>query len=180
MPRPTMTAPHYPGDMSDWCVEKAGRVVAYLAELADSLEAEKQRGPLSAALYDATKILAFASGGEWLPNDSERILSRGHQGYEEVLVRYGLKEATSEELREKAAKRFIERFLELLDSSQPSNRTRCHELMLSGPRHYPQFNALADLLEQVTMGQLRWEAFVPKAASLLHQMRDTGSVQKTE
>lgn len=91
---------NFPYNMAGWCTEKSGNVVKYLKEIVCLIENETKdpdelreeiKYYLGIALWDATKMLSFSCGAEWETSDSDLIMEKGETGYNELMIKYGLK-----------------------------------------------------------------------------------------
>jgi len=168
--------------MSAWCGEKATHVVQGLARIIDELRHRPQLDPemleaeIGAILGDATKILSFAAGADWSLADPDTIMRSGYEGYEEIAVKYGVLHETTGQRRlrevEEKVKEFEPRFRELVEGPRVPGRTMLHELLARTTIKNPQVTGLADLTEQVTMGEIEWEEFQRSAALLLDRLRE--------
>lgn len=173
-------------NMAAWCEEKSEYVIIGLARIVDLVKSQKDLPPefqeelqsfLSPILWDVTKIFAFSCGAEWSTADSGLIFDNGYAGYEELAVKYGLLDETSESkrMREISLKKrelslFLNKFFELLEGDKSPNRTLIHELLASCKIKHVMITQLSNLIEQVTMGELTWEKFIPSAKSLLNEL----------
>lgn len=184
------TSPLYAHDMTGWCFEKINNTVMFLASQCDFLrqyESQKERiylplgetgyeidpwDDLYSALWDSTKILAYFSGGKWSTSDAQTVMDNGIDGYEQILVRYGILEKTK---REKAleeehgkaatvAKKIANLHSGIIEYSRglkSPNRTLLHELFRKNRcQNTPkEFLEIEDALEDVTMGKMEWSDF---------------------
>lgn len=164
--KPTITSPNHEWEMSSWCVEKANQLVRDLAYAINSDERSECRNNLSAALYNATKLLAFITGCDWSPNDVDTIAQHGSDGYEEIAVKYGILERTQKQQMKLNQQQGIERLRELISGPVSPSRTLCHELLLLLP-DTPVFSEFADSLERVTIGSMQWADFQKTASGIL-------------
>ena len=172
-----------PHDMSAWCAEKMSSVVLSLAHIAEVVGAETITdssqiimNELSLALNDATKMLAFSCGAEWETTDRNIIINKGLLGYEELQVKYGLIRESAGQERIFEPARFISECRHLLAGKCGLNRTLMHELLNRVRfKKSPLLSALEEELETVTMGKIKWEAFVPCALDILAQIEKEGT-----
>lgn len=177
---PRMISPRFPFDMSGWCEEKATHVVEGLARLVDYLrdrdeiDCEAVEVALGAVLLDATKILSFASGGDWSLEDRDTIMDRGYEGYEDVAVKYGVLQETRGQRHIREVKEFAQQFRSLIEGPRAPNRTMLHELLARTRIDDPLVAKLVDLTEQVTMGKIDWLTFQSAALSILDRLRPLG------
>ena len=177
--KPKTTSTQFPYDMSGWCAEKSEMVTEELALLIDDLRKddniekdikEKIWGFVYPALYNSTKLLSFFCGAEWSTGDREIIFDKGYKGYEELSVKYGLIEETTESKEKKEIERFIRRFRTYLDGSRYPNRTFIHDLLQSKKLKHPIINDLSDITEKVTLGEIDWENYAREALLLLDRL----------
>lgn len=190
MERPEIRASNFPHDMGGWCAEKSGHVVHALAHLVDTVRASRalsssERETVEFEIYDAlwnaTKLLSFSSGGVWSTGDSDLVMERGTQGYEELLVRYGVITETTEARHARESQETTERhrqerlalvsaMRECLELPRHEGRQRMHDLLTRCPGRTRAYEHLADLTERVTMGELEWDDYVPEARSAIDAM----------
>lgn len=173
----------FPYDMSAWLVEKSQFILEWLVRLYEDFR-KKDDLPeglmdnltdwLAPVFYDATKILSFASGGKWSPDDREIILEKGVVGLEEILVKYELlRETTEDRLRRKTYEKiqsFVEHLKELLGEPRDTARTQIHELLFKEGFDNSIVNEISDLTEKVTMGELHWDEYVHLVKNLVRQL----------
>lgn len=109
---------------------------------------------LSYALYDFTKVLSTVAGADWETEDREKVLHKGVDGVEELLVRYGT--MAKESTRAHRLHAGGTRVYELSKLPKAEGRTLMHEELRRIPTGIPAFDGLRDVLEQVTMGTRPW------------------------
>jgi len=169
----------HPGDMSGWLKEKSQSLLEKVTLLYDDLRKrddlpEGLMNDLESYLYlvfeNSTKILSFASGAEWQARDRDTIIEQGTSGLEEVLVKYGLLDETSEDKRTRKIQAFVKKFKVLVHEPGYIARTRIHEMLVKEGFEDPTTNEISDLIEKVTMGELPWEEFVNLATDLIRRM----------
>jgi hypothetical protein len=177
------TSPDYPFDMTSWCQQKSSQAIrslayhaGYLIELEKSglkTEIDLYAG-LSEALYDITKIFAYFHQAKWSPSDRELILQRGYEGFEELEVKYGLREMTSNQNEAEQFRHFKETLEKLLCGSKSPNRTELHVLFRNHPKFASEkpFIEISNDLEAVTMGKETWETFTASAKKLLKDLEN--------
>ncbi len=169
----------HPGDMSGWLKEKSQSLLEQVTLLYDDLRKrddlpEGLMNDLESYLYlvfeNSTKILSFASGAEWQARDRDTIIEQGTSGLEEVLVKYGLLDETSEDKRTRKIQAFVKKFKVLVHEPGHIARTRIHEMLVKEGFEDPATNEISGLIEKVTMGELPWEEFVNLATDLIRRM----------
>jgi len=177
--QPSMTSPRFQFDMADWCVEKAAHVVDQLARLLDDVRGDRDErdsvveNAIGMALWNATKVLAFASGGEWSPGDRDTIMEAGYKGYENVAVKYGVLDETEAQSQARKIREFEASFRDLVVGPRSPNRKLLHVLLTRCGLSHPLIERLADLLEEVTMGRLEWDDLQASALPLLDELKAT-------
>jgi hypothetical protein len=166
-------------NMATWCEEKSENVIIGLARIVDLIKSQKDLPSefqedldsfLSPILWDATKIFAFSCGAEWSTEDRGLIFDNGYAGYEELAVKYGLLDETSESKKKREVSLFLNKFYELLEGEKSLNRTLIHELLASCKIKHIMITQLSNLIEQVTMGELSWEKFILSAKKRLNEL----------
>lgn len=176
-----MQSASYPYNMAGWCVEKSSTAVEDLARTIDFLkttslskaEREEAERLLGASLYNSTKVLSFACGAEWKVSDSQVIVDKGYEGWEEVAVRYGLVESTRAGRRARALLSVLKRLEEVLRMEQVQRRTLAHEVLAAFREEDPGIESLREALENVTFGRMKWDEFASLAARQIDQLRST-------
>jgi hypothetical protein len=169
--RPEIRSSLYQHDMSGWCAEKSSNVLQYAARMLDLLNKstmeertkEDFRLHLESIAWDASKLVGFAMGAEWTPDDARAVQSRGYEGYQEVAVRFGILGQTDEQ-RDKQHEltrinTFIAKVEPLVKGEKAPNRTFIHELLERTTLKHPLVSLIEDKIEQVTMNDLKWEEF---------------------
>lgn len=122
-------------------------------DLSDRQLRDEVQSHLSYALYDFTKVLSTIVGVEWNTEDRDKV-AQGIDGVEELLVRYG--SMRLEATRAYRVRTAGERIYELARQPKAEARTLMHEQLRLIPAGTRPFHTLADLLEQVTMGERPW------------------------
>jgi len=182
----------YPDGDWGWHREKSQDVVAFLAFLCaelnkiEGLSQQEKEGiysNLSAALWNATKVMAYAWAAKWSTEDTGLIMQGGIDGYEEVLVRYGLMEKTNQQIRlEKlqlkyeSDKQNIDDVIRLLEAlilkGREHNRTELHKVLLITRLKQQPICDLTDALEDLTNNDISDEVFCDRAKPILASMRE--------
>lgn len=181
----TITSSKFSHDMGPWCEEKSTFVVRSLASLVDiarkdeedqslgiSEKLEERLSILSSALWDATKIMAFACGADWQPSHRDLVFEKGFEGYEELAVSYGVLRETSKRRRIRRIHEFVAEYKPLLEGPVSPNRTLIHELLYRCEVSHPLLEQIADLTENVTMGEMEWKVYIEEARTLLGRLWD--------
>lgn len=174
--KPLITSSHFRYDMGPWLIEKTARVVKSLSEnldlakMSSNLQLENQiRAVLNDTLHDLTKILSFASGGDWSPNDQELILSHGVTGYERIAIKYGIIDE-SYVTNDKRFEIFTTKFQEYISGDVSSNRTLIHELLVECNLKHKIIDRISMLIDDVSMGNRKWIDFTAEASELLKEL----------
>ncbi len=173
----------YDYNMAPWLAEKSQYILEGLVAIYEDFR-KKDNLPndlmdilttyLSGIFYDATKILSFASGGEWSISDRSIIIEKGKKGLEEVLVSYGLLEETTEEKTKRQTfekvENLVNKLKELLKEPRYEARPRIHKLLLKEGFDDTIVNQISDLTEDVTMGELPWDRYIKLCQTLLNKL----------
>lgn len=175
--KPKIRSSQYEYDMADWLIEKAKAMLTETTLLYESLgksddlseeltyELEKR---FNYILRNATKILAFACGGDWDAEDGQLIVKNGKAGLERVLVKYGLLEETSEDKRRGEIHAFLNQLKPLTYESMQIIRDKTRQVLSEAGLSSDATDRIIDLLGQVSKGQLNWAEFVVKATELFN------------
>ena len=189
----------YPYDMGSWLEEKSQNVLKALSYMHQAISScaegmiakeieEDLMQWLYPALYDATKILSFASGGHWTPGDRELMIREGLTGLEKVLKEYGLlaettaeREKAIEQTRRENACRAFGIISQLLDSSRGEFRSQIHSELraTSVNMEHPALSKLIEETETLMMGDVMWDEYVERARPLVGDLL-CGLCMKTE
>ena len=103
---PTIKSSYFSYDMGPWLCEKSEYAARSLVDFYENIRnrndlpdglLKESRSYLAASIYDLTKVISFASGGEWSPEDTKLILDNGKDGLEEILFKYGLLKETTKQ-----------------------------------------------------------------------------------
>lgn len=172
--------PTYPFEMATWLAEKSQRVVQSLALISERLSAspfatnlDSVADELKFALYDATKILAFATQGNWKPDDASMVLSEGTHGFEKLLVQYGLLVETAKDAKQRSVCELKAKLVLLLDGPKADSRTELHALLVENRTVDLDLSELSELLDRVTMNDLSWDIFVADAKLIIDRWQKT-------
>jgi len=175
-----------------WVAEKSQHVLEGVSELYEEIHKRDGVPPeiteavefwLSPVIYDATKLLAFATDKEWSTEDRDAICDHGRSGLEQVLVKYGLlceDQTTTGRQRVQAQSLLgnLEELRALLNGPPYPSRTMIHEVLLQVRLKDQRIDALSELTERVAMGELSWEEYRKQASVLLENVvaeyRQTG------
>jgi len=176
-------------DMAPWLEEKAEHSIAPIVEVLKIIKnldiCEKERseilGNIECSLFDMTKVLSFASGGEWDNGDGRCILEKLDDGFEEVQCKYGMIQETKKQVIEKqkeAEKQnyidFTAKIKEYLGLEQFPGRSSLQELFEDNS-HFLDRKSLAgralifieDCLFRMANGEIDWPTFVSEAKTKL-------------
>lgn len=167
---PLMSAPHevratgFELNMAGWCAEKSEGAVASIVRSLSLLKnidgTESAQAQLRLALGYATKLYAFGMGAEWCMDDPALVLEHG---VEALTVAYGGLAETAQD-RSRENDRLYAAIEALLAGPASPNRTQLHELLRTERyRQNARLVRFAELLEQVTQGELTWTEFVGAA-----------------
>lgn len=167
-----------PYDMT-WYTEKTSCVVQELANIIETLDnaselKEETRNKilisLYPAIYDATKMMAFSCNAKWEPTDREIILKGGKFAFEELQIKYGLIQESSEDKRIFSIKELIISMRKHLSKSKSPDRTLLHDLFERSRVKNKILDAIAENLNKVSMGEGEWEPFVRYATAMLDSL----------
>ncbi len=169
-------------NMAPWLVEKSQFTLEWLVRLYDDFR-QKDDLPedamdnltdwLSPVFYDVTKIVSFASGGEWSPEDRDAILKDGMAGLEQIFVKYGLLQETTEERRKRERKEQTETLLvqlKLLLTKPRDSASQINQLLFQKGFDSPIVNEMTNLTEKRFMGELTWEEYINFLTELVEQL----------
>lgn len=87
-------------NMAGWCTEKSENVVKCLNDILNLIKNETKDSDklreeieyyVGTALWDATKMLSFSCGAKWDTSDRDLIMEKGKTGFNELMIKYGLK-----------------------------------------------------------------------------------------
>ena len=175
-----------------WVAEKSQHVLENVAGLYEEMRGRDGVPPefvdamefwLSPAIFDATKLLAFATDKEWSTKDRDSICEHGRSGLEHVLVKYGLLREDQTTKGRAGAQALsllanLEELRALLNGPPYPSRTMIHEVLLQVRLKDQRIDALSELTERVAMGELSWEEYRKQASVLLENVvaeyRQTG------
>lgn len=169
----------YPYNMAGWLTEKARNASTCAARMSDILRDEDALPPalrerlqfeLAAMLHDLTKILSFASGGQWSTEDERKIFAGGVAGLEEVRVQYGLLRETTVARQTRETMEMLDDLEALLRLERGVARTQIHAV-LARRSSDPEFADLRDMTEALTQGELGWADYVDQAREFISFMR---------
>jgi len=152
-----------------YCIEKATRllysfdvIMRALKRPDDEFTETKEiiQSAVHNALINQTKVLSHIAQVNWDPKDADTLIEKGHDGLEELLVKYGWLAAENTRIA-RERKIVTETSAELLALSR-SNRAPARTLMYDALRKVPNeiklFEPLREILEEVTQGRLQWNA----------------------
>ena len=171
-----ITSTQFPYNMADWCTEKTANVLQEMAMIVEVVNEESAvstevrdsiLSSLYPAIWDATKMLAFACGATWEPSDREIILKGGRFAFEELQTKYGMLSQEKDRKRVFDIEEFIAIFRSLLDGPRHLARPQLCDLFGRTRIKEPILESLDDELERVNMGTEEWSEFVQKASCLL-------------
>ena len=166
--------------IESWVSEKAQNVLEGIVGLYEELNrredlpkacAQALQDYLGPLVYDALKILCFATDKQWTVEDVNRICDHGRGGWEEVLVHLGLlRETETAKARRRAEIQSIlgnlEELKKLLSETRYPARTKIHELLYQLRIQDPLVGEVSDLTERVTMGELPWGEYADSVIEL--------------
>lgn len=160
-------SPLFGHNMAGWCAEKSSHVLQDASRMLDMLAEsgmdektrEMFRLHLECIAWDASKLVSFATGADWTPDDARAVQTRGYEGYQEVAVRFGILDQTDKQRELTRLSSFIAAVEPLVKGPKAPNRTFIHELLGRTSLKHPLVTIIADKVELVTMNDLRWESF---------------------
>ena len=179
--KPKIRSSQHEYDMADWLIEKASSLLTEMTLLYESLgrsgnlsqemvkEAEDR---FSKMFSNTTKILAFASGGDWADGDGKLIVKEGSAGLEQVLVKYGLLDETSEDKRKKEIKSFLDNLKPLAFEPMQVVRDKTREILSTTNCGQEEINQIIDMLGSVSKGTMSWQEFTEKATAIFEKVAD--------
>lgn len=170
-------------DWAHWCQEKAGYILENLSRMADVIirmpagaEREVLEANLYPAVFDALKMIAFATGhnltGEELHSWRTQLCSFGSTAYPIIAAGIGLEvrdhhQEHNERLRELLGEADV-----CLALPRSEGRTRLHVALLKASAEGGAVvNSLLNRIELVTMGELSWEAYVAETRPVLSELK---------
>ncbi len=178
--KPKIRSSQYEYDMADWLIEKSKAVLTETTLLYESLgKSEELSEELISGLEkhfgyifrNTTKVLAFACGSDWDAEDGQLIVNSGKAGLEQVLVKYGLIEETTEDKRKGEIHAFLRKLKPLIYESMQVIRDNTRQILSEAELGSDATEKIIDLLGQVSKGKLKWDEFIAKATELFIKKR---------
>ncbi len=171
-----ITTTSNPLDMTGWCVEKSASVVETTTELLSLIQKEpslsnERREEILAllrpALWNGTKLVAFATGRTWNPEQVEDLWTGGERAFRRFAIFHGLMEDPK-----KRAHLELDRLrasvLDALSRERWEGRPLIHTLCNNvAPILRERTTRLVDLTEQLTMGEIEWGEYKDAMAAAL-------------
>ncbi len=162
-------------NVAAWHYEKSLSVVKSLAHIASQHDEPESNDELTSgiykALYDATKILSFSCGAQWEISDPKLISSKGSDGVEELLVKYGVINETKIQKLNRLNQEAILDILGLLKNNNAYEaRTLIHEILYKLHSTNEKWEKIKSLTEELTMNDIDWEAYRDKLKRILDSM----------
>jgi len=176
-------------NMAPWLEEKAEHSITPIVEVLKIIKnlniSEKERnellGNLECSLFDMTKILSFASGGEWGNGDGRLIIENFDDAFEEIKNKYGMIQETTKqkiETQKKADRQnykdFTTKIKEYLELEQFPGRSLLQELIEDNIQFLDNKSLagralifIEDCLYKIANGAIDWATFVSKAKEKL-------------
>ncbi len=159
--------------MAAWHYEKRLSVLKNIAKIVDTLNEDPcQDGSikneiiknLHVATHDATKLLSFSCGASWNTSDNSLILTKGSNGLEKLLVKYGVFEETKKQEKQRKNSEIIAEIFLFLNSNEPSSARTCiHEVLAKISILEKEWEPFKELTEDLTMGDISWDFYKSQA-----------------
>lgn len=184
-------ASNRPHNMAPWCEEKSEHVLkglVRLLELAEELKSrlsdedfERMTCLISSIMWDATKLLAFSTGGDWTTDDRSLLMQRRGLGLFELLRRYrGLTQGrTITRLDD-----FTNRLRECLSGFRSPGRTLINDLLDSCHPELAKhalIRSISKLTDDLNMGKVSsWQIYVNQVEDVLVKHFDSQQMPANE
>jgi len=176
--KPKIRSSQYEYDMTDWLTEKSKAMLTETTLLYESLgKSEGLSDELVGGLEkrfsyifrNSTKLLAFASGSDWDAEDVKLIVNNARAGLEQVLVKYGLMEETTEDKIKGEIRTFLKQLKPLTFESMQIIRDETRRILAEAELGSDTTDKIINLLGQVSRGKLKWDEFVSRATELFNK-----------
>lgn len=177
-------------EWSHWVTEKASNVLKHLSHIAtvvrtaelDPTAREDLESELGAALWDTIKLVSFGTGvritGNQLGDYCEEIATVGGPAYPQVARELGVEIYTPPDERSVDLLEVIKELELCVNLPRSEGRTRLHGALLRvESTGGALIRRLLDGIENVTMGNLAWEEFVPDARNILSALKEKNRLQ---
>ena len=181
---PKIISEQFPHDMGPWLTEKSEYALKALVELRkdiikvegdiDKTTLDYIYNDLSYAIFQLTKIYSFSVGSKWDNQDEDLLFCKLDNGFEELQVKYGLLDKTSEQIHKEKIDNFYATINEFLNMEQDPGRTLLQELFENHTYMLNDSTLSARLLKkidkilwEVADGQKPWTEFVSEAKVIL-------------
>lgn len=171
--------------MDSWLYEKSGNVVKYLSYLVDVLKNNEDRIPddiyeeinsyVYSSLVDSTKVFGLiCNSKKQSGREGDIIFSKGNEGLEQVLYKFGAITETSKMKKIKELEELIDALNSLILGDK-INRTLVYEALSNyqcrTDEVKEQIKQLEDSIENVTMGKTKWKDFVITAKYIIPELK---------
>jgi len=179
---PKIMSEQFPYDMGPWITEKSEHGIKALIEIAKLLpEINNSKDisddtkhwlylSLSEAMDKLNVLYAFSCGINTGSGNETILLEKHEKGLEEVKVKYGLLEKTTEQIETENRTSFYEKLNEYLQMEQYPGRTLLQELFENNIHYLNErtFNAMFlkriyNKLSQMANGEIDWTTFIEQA-----------------
>lgn len=187
-----MKSENYPYNMNSWCIEKSRNVLKSLTSIVEmfnnneiSFKDEDHRDFMVSflvnGLKDATKIYGFCCGAILDEDYGSLILQNGGDGLEQVMVKFGQLKETTKQKEFRELKSLIENLNNLL-TDENFNRTLIHDVIRNYKNNVKNvekdIQAIENLIEKVTMGEMKKDEFIEIAKLTLKKIQETYKLKK--
>lgn len=155
-------------DWSSWLIEKSNNVSFSIANAIDELkriqsisddEKSELMDYLLYASRDSLKILAFSLGVESSLEDNNLLLKEGHEGYEKIQVKYGLKNKTNKDIERERREKLYFSLITYISGNKEPNKHYVDELLAKYNDKIQIIQNIKERAEEVTFHITTWENF---------------------
>jgi hypothetical protein len=183
---PKIMSEQYPYDMGPWLCEKSEHGLKALVEIRkdllkiannDTIEKDIKdwlNYNLSYTMFQLTKIYAFSNGADWNPADEDILFDKLDNGLEELQVKYGLREKTTEQVETENYADFISKLKEYVEMEQDPGRSLLQGHLDNHTSYIEDhtwngffLRKIEKLAYKVANGELDWSDFISQAKKLV-------------
>ena len=179
---PKIISDQFPYDMSPWITEKSEGGIIALIEIAKLLpEIEKSKDIsedtkhwIQRCLFEAMSkfnlLYAFSCGINNGSGNEVLLFEKHEKGLEEVKVKYGLIDKTTEQKNSERRKRFYSKLEKILKMEQYPGRSLLQELFAENNKYLSEKTVNSMFLRKIdyrlskmSNGEITWEDFITEA-----------------
>ncbi|MBG7617524.1 MAG: hypothetical protein IZT57_04050 [Chloroflexi bacterium] len=169
--KPKIRSSQYEYEMTDWLLDHSQALLTEAIELSAELRSTAKQNDealikLNSIITNSSKLLAFASGGDWAEQDVKMLLAEGSAGLEKLLVKYGLLEETSEDIEKQNIASFVTKLKPLIYEPAQVIRDESRQILSGYGFSQTLIDRIIEMLGHVSRGELKWVEFVAQATEL--------------